>query len=192
MTGNDRSVGEHVAWNGTSPAVSEIRGLLVPHAPVGTLRLVLQRLCLHEQGRPVGEHQVIDAITDVSGNLVAMPLGELVRADPATSAALDGAIARLRSDLDADGATGADGLEVVLDADGEHRVLVTFALDVTREEVRERPRHPAVHDGNHHITHDAPTLDELRDRIAAPAAGPLRRLAGALRRLWNSAGTPGQ
>lgn len=171
---------EPVTWDGTSPAVESIRDAVIEHTAAGALRLVLQRLTLHREGRPAGTHEVIDAIVDVGGNLVVMPLAETVRADPASSSALDTGFARLRADLEADLGTTVDSLEVITNADGTRQVRFVLSVDVSPEEVTGRPPHPAVHDGRHHISHHAPALDDLRDRMAGPPPGLLRRLRDRL------------
>src|SRR5690625_1649536 len=74
MTSAGPVEGEHTAWDGESSAVQDLRDLLVPLAPEGALRIVLQRLALHESSRPVGEHEVLDVVADVEGNLVSVPL----------------------------------------------------------------------------------------------------------------------
>lgn len=179
MTG-EPSGGDHTRWNGDTPAVGDLREMLVLLAPEGALRVIFQRLSLREQGRLVGEHEVIDVIADVEGNLVSVPLTGRVRADPPLARALDEAADRLRGDIAASGADGVDSIEVVLDADGTRQVYIATGLDVTPAEAEERPPHPAVHNGAHHITHYAPVLDDLRDRLAEPPAGPMRRLWDAL------------
>ena len=62
MTSAGPVEGEHTAWDGESSAVQDLRDLLVPLAPEGALRIVLQRLALHESSRPVGEHEVVDVV----------------------------------------------------------------------------------------------------------------------------------
>lgn len=176
MTSAGPVEGEHTAWGGESSAVQDLRGLLVALAPEGALRIVLQRLALHESSRPVGEHEVLDVVADVEGNLVSVPLTGRVREDPHLAEALDEAVTRLRHDVLASGAEGLDSLEVILDADGNQQVRIAFGLDVTPAEAEGSPPHPAVHGGAHHITQHAPALDELRDRLAEPGPGPLRRI----------------
>lgn len=183
MTSGDPVVGQHFPWDGDSPAVEDIRGILAVLAPEGCLRLVLQRLALHEHGRPVGEHEVIDAVADVDGNLVSVPLTVRVRVDPPVARAVDEAVARLRRDVLRSGVDGIDSISLILDADGRREVQIAFGLDVTPAEAQDRPAHPAIHDGAHHITHHAPALDDLRDRLAQPALSPWRRVWGLLRGL---------
>src|SRR5690625_1962211 len=89
MTSAGPVEGEHTAWDGESSAVQDLRDLLVPLAPEGALRIVLQRLALHESSRPVGEHEVLDVVADVEGNLVSVPLRGRVREDPPLARALD-------------------------------------------------------------------------------------------------------
>lgn len=167
-----------MTWEGTSPAVERIRDALIPHASAGALRVVLQQLALHEEGRAVGTHEVIDTIVDVGGNLVVVPIADTVRADPGSCAALDRALAHLRTDLEAGPGTAVDSLEVIIDADSTRRVRFTLSVEVSPEEVAGRPPHPALHDGRHHIVHHAPSLEDLRDRLAAPPPGMLQRLRG--------------
>ncbi|HJB09008.1 MAG TPA: hypothetical protein H9786_00525 [Candidatus Brachybacterium merdavium] len=176
MTSAGPVEGEHTAWDGESSAVQDLRDLLVPLAPEGALRIVLQRLALHESSRPVGEHEVLDVVADVEGNLVSVPLRGRVREDPPLARALDETVTRLRHDVLDSGAEGLDSLEVILDADGSQQVRIAFGLDVTPAEAEGSPLHPAVHGGAHHITQHAPVLDELRDRLAGPQPGPLRRI----------------
>lgn len=180
MTSGEPSAGDHVPWDGASSAVDDLREMLVALAPEGALRVILQRVALHEQGRPVGEHEVIDVVADVEGNLVSVPLTGRVRADPPLARALDDAVDRLRRDIAGSGAEGVDSVEVILDADGRGQVQIAVGLDVTPAEAEDRPPHPAVHNGAHHITHYAPVLDDLRDRLAEPPAGTVRRLWDAL------------
>lgn len=173
---------DHVAWDGTSPAVATIRDILVAQASAGALRLVLQQLTLREQGREAGLHESMDAIADVGGNLVTVPIGEAVRADPTTSARLDAALAQLRAALAEDLGTAVDSLEVIADADGMRRVMLVLTVEVSPQELAAGTAHRALHGGAHHIVHHAPALDDLRDRLAAPAPGPLRGLWDAVRR----------
>lgn len=172
---------DHVAWDGTSPAVTTIRDLLVAQASAGALRLVLQQLTLHEQGRRAGTHESMDAIIDVGGNLVAVPIAEAVRADPATSARLDAALTQLRAAIAEELGTGVDSLEVIADADGTRRVMLVLSVEVSPQELADGAVHPALHGGAHHISHHAPVLDDLRDRVTAPAPGRLRQLWDAVR-----------
>lgn len=174
MTRVDRPVGDRAAWDGSPEAVAALRDVMVEHASTGTLRLVLQQLTLREAGREIGRHEVIDAISDVGGNLVAVPLAPAVRADASSSQRLDAAIARLRADIAAE-LGAADSLEVVLDADGRRAVHLVLRLDVTPQEVADGAALPALRDGAHHIAHQSHALDDLRDRMAEPAPGPLRR-----------------
>src|SRR5690625_5826369 len=97
MTSAGPVEGEHTAWDGESSAVQDLRDLLVPLAPEGALRIVLQRLALHESSRPVGEHEVLDVVADVEGNLVSVPLRGRVREDPPLARALDRKSTRLNS-----------------------------------------------------------------------------------------------
>src|SRR5699024_5107287 len=85
MTSAGPVEGEHTAWDGESSAVQDLRDLLVPLAPEGALRIVLQRLALHESSRPVGEHEVLDVVADVEGNLVSVPLRGRAPAPPPTA-----------------------------------------------------------------------------------------------------------
>lgn len=178
-------IGTIVPWDGRSPATAALAALLGTVAPEGTLRLVIQRLALHEHGERRGTRHVADAITDVGGNLVVIPLRERVLAEPALAERLTAAMDRLQADVDAElhlpGGAGADSLEVVLDADGERRVTLGLGIEVTPQEADALPPHPAVHDGAHHIAYDAPALDELRDRLRPPEPGLLARLWARLR-----------
>ncbi|MGY5765742.1 hypothetical protein ACXET9_11125 [Brachybacterium sp. DNPG3] len=180
MTLSDRGDGRAVLWDGLSPACDVLRDLLQPVAPSGTLRLVVQRLRLRE---PAGEHEIIDAIVDVDGNLVAIALREAVRADAESARGLDAALATLRADIEEgpDGIRGVEGLEVVLDADGRTAVGLAFDLDLSADEIASTGSHPALHDGAHHVRHSAPQLEDLRERLAPPEPGVLRRLWEALR-----------
>ena len=105
---------------------------------------------------------------------------ESVRADPAASAALDGALAQLRADISAELHATVDSLEVVLDRDGRHEVRLLLSAEVSPRELAEGPAPEALHDGDHHIRHQSPALEELRDRLAVPS-GPLRRVLDGLR-----------
>lgn len=172
--------GDLVTWNGSSAAVELIRDAVIPHASAGALRVVLQQLALRDEDGAAGIHEVIDAIVDVGGNLVVMPIAGTVRADPHSSSALDTALARLREDLVSDLGSSVDSLEVIMNADTTQRVRCMLSVDVSPEEVAGRPPHPALHDGRHHISHHAPALDELRDRLTAPAPGLLQRIRGVL------------
>ena len=180
MDAGDRPVCGHVIWDGSPRAVARLREAVMPHAAVGVLRVVLQQLVLHEEGREAGRHEVIDEIVDVGGNLVASPMRESVRADPAASVALDGALAQLRADISAELHATVDSLEVVLDRDGRHEVRLLLSAEVSPRELAEGPAPEALHDGDHHIRHQSPALEELRDRLAVPS-GPLRRVLDGLR-----------
>ena len=188
-SGDDQGAGSGgaaaVAWDGGGSDLAALREMLFAHAPAGALRMVVQQLTLHEHGKRTGVHEVIDAITDVGGNLVAIPLVEAVRADP-VSARLDVVLQRLRSEITAELGTAPDSLEVVIDADGSRQVLLVLAAEVAPAEVSGGSTHPALHDGRHHVLHHAPALDELRDRLAGPPSTPLRRIwdavTGRLRR----------
>ena len=169
MTSAGPVEGEHTAWDGESSAVQDLRDLLVPLAPEGALRIVLQRLALHEH-----EHEVLDVVADVEGNLVSVPLRGRVREDPPLARALDETVTRLRHDVLDSGAEGLDSLEVILDADGSQQVRIAFGLDVTPAEAEGSPLHPAVHGGAHHITQHAPVLTSsgtARRAAAGAAAG---------------------
>jgi hypothetical protein len=189
MSRDDRSVSPgdgHVAWDGSPRTIGAVREEMLAQAPAGALRLVLQQLALHEQGRETGRHETIDAITDVGGNLVTMSIGEALRADPEAGARLDAALDRLRQDVAADLGTAPDSLEVIVDADGTRRVMLVLSIDVSAQDLAADTPHPALHGGAHHISHHAPALDELRDRLAGPDPGPLRRAWDAVRR-WRPA-----
>ncbi|MCZ4325312.1 MULTISPECIES: hypothetical protein [Brachybacterium] len=181
MSGADRGVGGYVIWDSSPRAVARVRDAVVGHAATGTLRLVLQQLALHEEGREAGVHEVIDAIVDVGGNLVAYPVREAVRADAAASAALDGALAQLRADIAEELTSAVDSLEVVLDRDGRREVRLLLQVEVSPGELEDDPAPAALHDGDFHIHHHAPALDDLRDRVAEPAPSPLRRVLGRMR-----------
>lgn len=168
-------------WDSSPRAVARVRDAVVGHAATGTLRLVVQQLALHEEGREVGVHEIIDAIVDVGGNLVAYPVREAVRADAAASAALDGALAQLRADIAEELTSGVDSLEVVLDRDGRREVRLLLEVEVSPGELEDDPAPDALHDGDFHIHHYAPALDDLRDRVAEPAPSPLRRVLGRMR-----------
>jgi hypothetical protein len=170
-----------VSWDGSPRALARLREAVTPHAPVGVLRVVLQQLVLHEEGREVGRHEVIDAILDVGGNLVAVPMRESLRADAAASAALDGALAQLRADIAEELGAAPDSLEAVLDRDGRREVRLMLAAEVSPAELAQQPAPDLLHDGDFHVRHSAPALDELRDRLAAPPQSPLRRVLGELR-----------
>ena len=174
-----RSTG-HVTWDGTSAAVGTIRDLLVVQASTGVLRLVLQQLTLREHGREVGVHESMDAIVDVGGNLVVVPIGRSVRADPAVSARLDAALAQLRDELRADLGAPVDSLEMVSDADGTRRVMLLLHAEVSPQEIADGT-HPALHGGAFHIRHHAPALEDLRDRLSAPPPGLMERLRARVR-----------
>lgn len=165
-----------MTWDGSSPAVDRICDVLVTHTPAGGLRLVLQQLTLHTHGRDAGRHESIDSIVDVEGNLVVVPLVAAVREDPAISARLDSALGELRAAITADLGSDVDSLEVIADADGSRRVMVVLSVEVAPEEIAAGSTHPALHDGVHHISHHAPALEDLRDRLAGPERGVLRRL----------------
>ncbi|WP_341857032.1 hypothetical protein [Brachybacterium sp. GPGPB12] len=170
MSGADRGVGRYVIWDSSPRAVARVRDAVVGHAATGTPRLVVQRLALHEEGREVGVHEIIDAILDVGGNLVAYPVREAVRADAAASAALDGALAQPRADIAEELTSAVDSLEVVLDRDGrrEVRSLLAGRGLPGRAGGRSRPRRPA----RRRLPHPPP-----RARARRPAR-PCRR-AGA-------------
>ncbi len=176
-----------VRWDGAQPAMQAIRRALAPLCPPGGLRLCYQLIDLHEQGKPAGSHEVIDVVLDVEGNLVAMSLREAVRRDAQISARLDSALASLRAELDAQGLVGRDALEVVLDADESSEVGILFGLEMGPQDVSGPDRHPAIHDGDHHIIHNAPELEELRDRFSQPEPEPLRRLLSAIREQFSAA-----
>lgn len=180
VTSEEPSTPGGTAWQGSSPAVELLRGVLSPCAPGGELRLVAQWLALHEEGLPAGEHEVLSCVADVDGNLVAVPLRATVRADPGRARSVDAALAQIREDLAAQGLVDVDSLEVVLDADGTHRVLFVPDVEVSPAEAQACPPHDAVHDGDHHIAHRAPELEDLRDRLAEGARGPLARAWEAL------------
>lgn len=170
-----------MSWDGSPRAVARLRDAVMPHAPAGVLRVVLQQLALHEEGREVGRHEVIDAILDVGGNLVAVSMLESVRADAAASAALDGALAQLRADIAEELHAAPDSLEAVLDGDGGREVRLMLAAEISPGELAQRPAPDLLHDGDFHVRHGAPALDDLRDRLAAPPTCRLRRVLGGLR-----------
>lgn len=117
MSGADRGVGRYVIWDSSSRAVARVRDAVVGHAATGTLRLVVQQLALHEEGREVGVHEIIDAILDVGGNL-AYPVREACGRCRRLRRP-DGALAQLGGRHRRGAFTPAvDLLEVVLDRDG--------------------------------------------------------------------------
>lgn len=171
VTDEETLHGESVPWDGGTAAVQDIRELLAPCAPAGVLRIVLQHLVLREEGAATGGLEIISSVVDVDGNLVAVPLRDQVRSDPERAAALDAAVDRLRDELRRQGVPAVDSLEVVLDSDGLHQVLIAADLQVSEQEARAADHHHAVHDGDHHIAHHAPVLEDLRDRLTAPRPG---------------------
>lgn len=182
MTLGDREDGRAVLWDGRSPACDILQDLLLPLAPEGTLRVAIQRLRLHEQGAPTGEHEVVDAVVDIAGNLVAVSMQDAVRADAGRAQQLDDAILALRADVEETGAVGADSLEIVMDVDGAIAVGLGFGVEIARAELTEGARHPALHDGAFHVRHSAPQLEELRERLAPPEPNALRRWWDRIRR----------
>ena len=184
MTRRDGPLNGPVAWDGRSASPSRIHDLLLRYAPEGSLRIVLQQIQLYDQGSPVHRYEGIDAIADVGGNLVSVPLREAVRASEPDSRALDEALRSLRAELEASGAVGVDDLELVLDADGERIVRIAFALDLAPQDVEGDAPHPAVRGGSQHIRHHAPALDDLRDRLNPPPPGLLQRLRAGVQSLF--------
>ncbi|HIY22884.1 MAG TPA: hypothetical protein H9837_01040 [Candidatus Brachybacterium merdigallinarum] len=182
MTSGNPSEPSAFAWDGSPSATRELEALLSGIAPPGTLRLVVQSLLLREAGDPVGEHRVVDALADIDGNIVAVPLRGVVRADPGRTAALTEILGRLRRDLEQAGHEDADGIEVVLDRDGSRSITVTRGLELAPAEVDASPAPQEIHDGAHHLRFDAPALEALRDqRVQEASAGPLHRLLAAVR-----------
>lgn len=175
MTSIEPPGGEHVRWNGSPEVLTRIRDLLVSHSSRGTLRIVLQQLTLHEGGQHAGTHEVIDAVLDVGGNLVTTSLAASVREDPQAAARLDAALARLSAEVLAETGARPEALEVVIDGDGHREARIAFALEISAQDLADHHPHPALRDGAHHILHEAPALDELRDRLAAPPPSLLRR-----------------
>ena len=167
--------GTPVPWDGSSPATAAIAALVGTAVPEGTLRVVIQRLRLREDGEDRGLLRVADAITDVDGNLVVVPLSEYVHGASEVGRRLREAVDRLQEDVAASGAGGADSFELVLDADGARQVLLTSGLEVTPSEAAAFPPHPAVHGGAHHIAYESPALDDLRDRMRPPEPPLLAR-----------------
>lgn len=167
-----------VPWDGSSPAVEALRAALEVAAPPGTLRLVSQRIRVHERGAPAGVHEIIDAVADVQGNLVALVLLDRIDADPELRARVDSAWAQLRADLEVDGLVGADSVEVILDADGTSQVRLALGLDVELEELTRPNPHFALHHGGWHARHASPELEALREALE-----PMER--GFLGRLWD-------
>ena len=94
---------------------------------------------------------------------------------------LDGALAQLRADIAEELTSAVDSLEVVLDRDGRREVRLLLQVEVSPGELEDDPAPAALHDGDFHIHHHAPALDDLRDRVAAPAPSPLRRVLGRMR-----------
>lgn len=167
---------QDAVWQGRSASVARLREVLIPCAPSGMLRLVVQRLALTEKGTPAGEHEVISSVADVDGNLVAVPLRESVRADRGRAHAIDAAIAQLRQDLVADGTGDVDSLEIIVDADGTEQVRIARDLEVSPRDLYDGDPSDVVHDGDHHIARHAPALEDLRDRLAEQSSSPLRRV----------------
>lgn len=187
MSRGDRKVGGYEPWSSSPKAVAEIRDVLVEFAATGALRLVLQQLTLHEDGREAGIHEEIDAIVDVGGNLVSMSMRDAVRADVGASTRLDAAISRLRAEVAANRGEKIDSLSVVLDADSRRVVLLGFDVDVSPQDLEGGASPDSLHDGEHHIRHHAPTLEDLRDRMAGPEPGVLERALKAVRERWRRA-----
>lgn len=180
MTPTAPKGGEHVLWEGSPALLTELRDLLITHVSEGTLRVVLQQLMLREGGREAGVHEVIDAVVDVGGNLVAFPVAGSVREDQRAADRLDAALTRLRAEITEEMGAQPEGLEVIIDGDGHREVRIAFALEISPQDVAGRPAHPALHDGAHHIRHAAPALDDLRDRLIPPSPNLLRRWWDAL------------
>ncbi|APX33784.1 hypothetical protein BH708_14890 [Brachybacterium sp. P6-10-X1] len=181
MTTIEPPGGEHVRWDGSPEVLTRIRDLLISHSSRGTLRIVLQQLTLHEGGKQTGIHEVIDAVLDVGGNLVATSLAPSVREDPQAATRLDAALARLRAEVVAQTEAQPEALEVVIDGDGRREARIAFDLEISAQDLADHHPHPALRDGAHHILHEAPALDELRDRLSAPPPSLLRRGWDALR-----------
>lgn len=175
--------GGHVLWDGPSAARAEARRLLTQPPVEGSLRVIIQQLALHEQGRPAGRHELIDLVLDVGGNLVALPVRDVLRAGEQGSAGLDAMLEVLRADVTADLGAAPDSLELVVDADGTVRVLVELESEVAAAELAADPRHPALHGGAFHIAHHAPGLEDLRDRLAGAPTGPVGRVVARVRDL---------
>lgn len=155
--------------------LDDLRQALEAVAPPRVLRFVLQRLVLVDSGRPAGIHDVVDAILDGGGNLLSLSLRDAIAADPATAVQVESARGRVDAWLDAHDAAARESTEIVLDADGGHEVRVAFDLDVAPGARGGHPTHPALHDGTYHVTHRAPDLDALRDRVLAAQERPLPR-----------------
>ena len=181
MTSTEPPGGEHVRWEGSPEVLSRIRDVLISHSSRGTLRIVLQQLTLHEGEQETGTHEVIDAVLDVGGNLVTTSLAPSVREDPQAATRLDAALARLRAEVVAEMGAQPEALEVVIDGDGRREARIAFALEISAQDLVDHRPHPALRDGAHHILHEAPALDELRDRLSAPPPSLLRRGWDALR-----------
>lgn len=170
-----------VPVDGDIDGLPELRDALDGVAPPHTVRYVLQRVDLVEQGRPAGTHDVIDAILDCDGNLVRLSLRDAIARDRAAAAAVGTSRARVDAWLDAHDAAARDVTEIVMDADGGHEVRVAFDVEVSPAEALAEPAHPAIHDGTYHATHRAPDLDALRDRLEAERQGRLPRAWQRLR-----------
>ena len=90
-------IGTTVPWDGSSPATAALAALLGTVAPQGTLRLVIQRLALHEHGERRGTHHVADAITDVGDarlwsetTLIDLRVAEVANPRPGDRIEIDG------------------------------------------------------------------------------------------------------
>lgn len=186
MTGAEHAQEGSLPVEANSAALNQLARLFEDLTPAGTLRVILQQIPLREDDREAGVHEVLEAVADVGGNLVVIPLREQVRGHAEHSRTLDLALTRLRADLVTVGAPTAETLELWIDADGERRVLVTRGLALTPQQLCELPSPEALHDGAHHVTYDAPALDELRDRMRPPGPGPMGRALDWFRGLWNS------
>lgn len=149
--------------------------------PSGVIRTIAVRVALVRGTESAGRHRLVEVVLDAEGNPAALSLQDVLRADPLTDRRVEQALDTVDAWLDAHGYAGRDVTEVILDADGGHEVRIAFGVEVSPEDVAASPPHPSVHGARFHLTHCAPDLEALRDRLRRDRTPRLRRLLHRIR-----------
>lgn len=149
-------------------------------APAGSLRLVLQHVALRGEGDRPGRLRLLDAVMDVSGNLVPLRLWPERGPRTVEGSALEEAVAALDAMVFAHGELS--GYTLRIDADGGSDLHLRTGEPLPAALLAPGCAGGEIHDGRHQIQHHADELEELRERLSAPRAGRLRRMLGSMTR----------
>lgn len=161
---------EHLASTAPcAPVVETARAL----APAGTLRLVLQHVSLVAEDGSPGRLRLLDAVLDVDGNLVPMRLWPDRGPSSAAHRAFEAAVATLDAAVAAHG--GVFGYTLRVDVDGASCFSLRTSGPLPAALLAPGRAPGEIHDGRHQVQHHSDELEALRDALAGPEPGPVRR-----------------